>query len=194
MEELDPPPGPAQTSGFAITSLVLGLLGLSCACFTGLPAIIFGHLARGQIRRSQGAVTGDGIAVAGLVLGYVTTLLIGGFFMAGLMIPTIMGARTRADRTVCLTQVRAICEACEEYARDHGGEYPASFDLLQPYLRDPEALRCPSAEEWESRISYEIVFSGTNPDAGAVLIQETQARHESKRAYGYVDLTVEMAK
>ena len=32
---------------------------------------VCGHLARGEIRRSQGQIEGDGLAVVGLVLGYV---------------------------------------------------------------------------------------------------------------------------
>ncbi|NLE98064.1 MAG: DUF4190 domain-containing protein [Propionibacterium sp.] len=52
----------APTNAFAIVSLILGLVGVS------LLAIIFGHMARHQIRATgQG---GDGMALAGLILGY----------------------------------------------------------------------------------------------------------------------------
>jgi hypothetical protein len=51
------------TNGFAIASLVLGLLG------GNLLAVIFGHVARSQIRRT--GESGDGLALAGLILGYV---------------------------------------------------------------------------------------------------------------------------
>jgi len=33
-------------------------------------AVVFGHLAKAEIRRSKGFKTGDGIATAGLILGY----------------------------------------------------------------------------------------------------------------------------
>jgi hypothetical protein len=36
-----------------------------------LNAIIFGHVAHGQIKRGQGSVTGGGLATTGLVLGYI---------------------------------------------------------------------------------------------------------------------------
>ena len=55
------------TNGFAIASLVLGILWLEW--LGSVLAIIFGFVARAQIKRTgQG---GDGIAVAGLVLGFV---------------------------------------------------------------------------------------------------------------------------
>lgn len=52
------------TSGKAIASLVLSLLGIS------LLGVIFGHIARGEIRRAQGRVQGDGMALAGLIIGW----------------------------------------------------------------------------------------------------------------------------
>ena len=60
-------PGAGGTNGFAIASLVLGILTL-CGLGSVL-AVIFGHIALGQIKdRNQ---TGRGLAIAGLVLGYV---------------------------------------------------------------------------------------------------------------------------
>ena len=60
-----------QTSTMAIVSLVSGLLGLSLLPLVGsLVAIITGHMARAEIRRHPQAIEGDGLALAGLVLGY----------------------------------------------------------------------------------------------------------------------------
>ena len=74
-----PPANPAggrQTSGLAIVSLVAGILGWVMAPFiASVVAVVCGHLARGEIRRDPGRLEGDGIAVAGLVLGYANLLL-----------------------------------------------------------------------------------------------------------------------
>ena len=60
-----------QTSSLAVVSLVAGILGWTLLPFLGsLVAVVCGHMARGEIRRAQGALEGDGMAVAGLVLGY----------------------------------------------------------------------------------------------------------------------------
>src|ERR1700719_303137 len=62
------PAGPAQTSGKAIASLICGLLFF--VPFAFVAAVILGHLGLLEIRKSAGRLKGDGLALAGLVLGY----------------------------------------------------------------------------------------------------------------------------
>ena len=60
-----------RTSNLAIISLVSGILGWTFLPFVAsLVAIVTGHMARAEIRRSAGTLQGDGMAMAGLVLGY----------------------------------------------------------------------------------------------------------------------------
>ena len=62
---------PAETNALAIVSLIFGVLGWTLLPFIGMiVAIITGHIALGQVRTSNGAQTGEGLAIAGLVLGY----------------------------------------------------------------------------------------------------------------------------
>jgi hypothetical protein len=68
----------ARTSSLAIVSLVFGILTWCLLPFVGaLVAVVCGHLARGDIRRAppDAPQEGDGMAIAGLVLGYVHLLL-----------------------------------------------------------------------------------------------------------------------
>lgn len=51
-----------RTDGLAIASLVLGLLGF------GILPVVFGHIALARIRRTGDG--GSGLAIGGLVLGY----------------------------------------------------------------------------------------------------------------------------
>ena len=55
-----------QTSGLAITSLILGCASFVCWIFTGLPAVILGIVALRQINRSNGRIKGDGLAIGGM--------------------------------------------------------------------------------------------------------------------------------
>ena len=56
----------------AIASLVSGILGVVVCPFVGsLPAVITGHIALRQIAASGNTLGGRGLAIAGLVLGYV---------------------------------------------------------------------------------------------------------------------------
>ena len=64
-----PPMMPAQpTSGLAIGAMICGIAEIFTLGFAAIPAVILGHLARAQIKRT--GERGDGMAVAGLVLGY----------------------------------------------------------------------------------------------------------------------------
>lgn len=70
------PPGdisPAvPTSSLAIISLIAGILGLSLFPILGsVVAVITGPMARREIRESGGTLGGDGLATAGLVLGWI---------------------------------------------------------------------------------------------------------------------------
>ena len=67
-----------KTNGMAVASLVLGLVGLvACGFVTGIPAIITGFMGRTRIRESNGAETGEGLATAGIITGFVGTFLTG---------------------------------------------------------------------------------------------------------------------
>lgn len=78
-----PPYAQPETNIFAILSLVLSF-------FTGILGIIFGHIARHQIKRTGQA--GNGMALAGLIIGYVFVglyiLFIIGIFSIGMSDPT----------------------------------------------------------------------------------------------------------
>jgi len=65
------PPAP-RVAPIAIVSLVLAILSFFCGAFlTAIPAIVCGHVAWSAIKKSGGALHGKGIAIAGLILGYV---------------------------------------------------------------------------------------------------------------------------
>ncbi|MEV4254134.1 DUF4190 domain-containing protein [Spirillospora sp. NPDC049652] len=67
--------GPAAAppnNGMATASMVLGLIGIIFCGFTSVLAIIFGHIAQSQIKRTGEG--GAGMATAGLVLGYIVTV------------------------------------------------------------------------------------------------------------------------
>ena len=74
-----------QTNPLAIASMVCGMVALVFSPFA-IPAVIFGYIARRQIRRTGEG--GKGMVTTGLILGYVslavsTTLLVA--FLAGLI-------------------------------------------------------------------------------------------------------------
>ena len=65
-----------KTSGLAVASLVTGLL-FWCFVIPGIVAVVLGHLALEQIEDSAGAKTGRGLAIAGIILGWIGIGILG---------------------------------------------------------------------------------------------------------------------
>lgn len=64
-----------HTSGLAVASLVLGICSWTVLPFVAsLGAIITGHMARAEIRRRPHELDGDGLAIGGLILGWLMVL------------------------------------------------------------------------------------------------------------------------
>ncbi len=77
-----------RTSGLAVASMVLGILWIYW--IGSILAIIFGHIAISQAKKDE-SVRGKGMAIAGLVLGYVG--------LATLILVIIIVATTTETRT-----------------------------------------------------------------------------------------------
>ena len=63
----------AKTNGLAIASLACGLGQFLFGPLATIPAIVFGHMARSQIKRT--GEQGAGLALAGLLLGWAAVIL-----------------------------------------------------------------------------------------------------------------------
>lgn len=71
-----------KQSDLAVASMVTGILSwIFIPVLGALAAIITGHLAKKEIRESGGRLTGNGMAIAGLILGYVQL----GFFVLAII-------------------------------------------------------------------------------------------------------------
>ena len=88
-----PPGAPGSTNGWAIASLVLGILGV-----VGFPplipsilALIFGYKGKREIDRSDGTQQGRGLAVAGIILGWVAVVFA---FVIGIVLAFLLAVPT----------------------------------------------------------------------------------------------------
>ncbi len=115
-----------KTAGIAVTSLVLGILGLICiGPFAAIPAVICGHIAKSKIKEAAGALQGEGLALAGLILGYVSlglmVILIPVYATLGaIAIPSFMRARETSQMNACINNLRQIEAAKDQYALEQG--------------------------------------------------------------------------
>ena len=69
--------GPEKTSSKAVTSLVLGVLGLICCQLFGPVAWYLGRQELNNIRQGVGAAKDEGVAKAGMILGIIGSVLLG---------------------------------------------------------------------------------------------------------------------
>jgi hypothetical protein len=63
-------PAKRKSNGLAIASLICSCAGIFLVGIPAVLGIIFGFVARAQIRRSNGAQGGDGLALAGIIVGF----------------------------------------------------------------------------------------------------------------------------
>jgi hypothetical protein len=61
----------APTDGKAIAALVCGIVGVAVCAPVGIAAIVLGSQSRSSIAESGGRLQGDGMALAGLIMGWV---------------------------------------------------------------------------------------------------------------------------
>lgn len=82
---MEMPTGPARTDPKAIWGLVLSIVGLLvCGVVLQPIAIVLGFLSRKSIRESYGALKGDGLAIAAIVIGII------GFILSVIVLVTVL--------------------------------------------------------------------------------------------------------
>jgi competence protein ComGC len=136
---------PQQPCGLATVSLVLGICGLVLCILGplfGIPAVISGHIARSRINASGGFLSGDGLALAGLITGYIAIaaiLPIG--LLASIAVPNFVNARKQAQFQACIGNLKAIEGAKAAWELDNkksAEDTPSDDDLFgsEKYIRD----------------------------------------------------------
>jgi len=142
-----PPPPPGQstppsfvyversrTNGLAVAAMVLGILWIWW--IGSVLAVIFGHVSLSHIKRSNGAERGRGMAIAGLVLGYIgvaTLILVIALFV-------FAGSNTDdAGAAACEADAASVATAEEAYFAMNG-RYVPEQDLVPDFLRHESDL------------------------------------------------------
>lgn len=136
------PGGPAKTSGLAVTSLVLGILGFLGV--TAIAGIITGTIALVRINRSSGRLKGTGLAIAGLSLSAFMMLMV---VPAALLLPALAKAKGRAQSIHCMGNLKQLALACRMYAVDNKDTLPSAAtwcDDIQVNVADPRVYQCRS--------------------------------------------------
>jgi len=105
-----------------------------------VPAIILGHLALSDIKKKAGQLKGNGLAIAGMVMGYAQVV----FFpflliIAAIAIPNLLRARMAANEASAVGSLRTYNTAMVTYAAQcQNIGFPASVQKLGPGKGDCE--------------------------------------------------------
>ncbi len=168
-----PPPAapavPAQTSGMAVTSLVLGILGVVTCGITALVGLVLGIIAMVRIRNSGGRLSGNGLALAGTIVSGIFVLMIP-LFMA-LLLPAMAAGVQKAQEINCLNNEKQLALAVMVYSGDHTNHLPPAAtwcDAIQSAAGGSDKVfKCPAANPG-SRCDYAFNAKLDGLDAGKV--------------------------
>jgi hypothetical protein len=162
-----------RTSGLAISSLILGILGIITCGISSLVGIILGSVALAQIKKSGGQLKGEGLAIAGLCVSGLFLLFVP--VSAGLLLPALAKAKVRAQRIQCISNMKQINAQLQMWSLDHGGKFPPDLMALSNQLQSPKLLICPGeklrdrreANDWSdfSLIGSSYDYSGAGKDS-----------------------------
>jgi len=146
-------PAEPKNCGLAVWSLVLGILAivLSVVCIgplLGIPAVICGHMAYSRIKRSAGTLIGGGLALGGLITGYLSFALIPVIGMlAAIAIPNFVKARNTAQQNACIANLLQIDGAKQQWAvenKKQTTDTPTAQELETYLHRSFTTLKCPA--------------------------------------------------
>jgi competence protein ComGC len=124
-------PSQSKTSALAVTSLVFGILSIAClGPLFAIPAVICGHVAQSRIRKSAGALSGNGLAIGGFVTGYLGIAL--SILLLTIAVPNFIRAKHTAQKNFCINNLREIEGAKQNWALENNKQQtdaPSENDL-----------------------------------------------------------------
>jgi len=128
-------PSKPKTSGLAIASLILGIVGGCSLGLLSIVGLVLGIVASKKIKASGGTIGGRGMAVAGIIISIVT-LILGLVLAGGVFVAWFAGSKAigMAEQVVSETNITNLCKAAISYSADNGGALPPADSW-------PEALR-----------------------------------------------------
>lgn len=169
----------ARTNGLAVASLVCSLVGLIFIAIPSIVGIVFGFISRTQIRRSAGAQTGAGLALAGIIVGFVIVALWTLIFTVSAISGTRnMGSASiattiEADYSAAVPSVLPACPStagitCLENEERQIGQGIAHFATELSKLQLPVTVEAQQTELVELAKSYSqqllSLAASTSPD------------------------------
>ncbi len=145
-----------KTSAMAVTSLVLGVLGLFTCGFTALFGLILGIIAMVKVKNSGGKLSGNGLALAGVIVSGVFLFLMPLMILPAMLLPALAAAKQKAQEINCVNNEKQLALAIRIYSGDNKDKFPPAAtwcDAIKAGLGSEKVFKCPAADT-SSRCDY----------------------------------------
>jgi len=203
-------PSVKKTSGLAIASLVLGIVG---PCTVGLGSIIgliLGIVGLVKIGKSAGAKGGRGLAIAGIVVSAAGLLVLP--LLAGILLPAVFGALDTAKSAQSANNVHQLCTAAHKYAASHHQQLPPADSWPQVFKEEAglsaDVMTDPGDQQGGRAYAMNAALDGKGvaqngrtvlffecrpgaPPAGGPDLLPDKPRHARRYVFGFLDGHVE---
>jgi hypothetical protein len=190
-----------RKKGFAVASLVLGILGLPTVGLLLIGAmlgIVFGVIGLVKARNAPDEYAGKGLAVAGIALSILSVTLapvvLG--IIAAIAIPSLLRARVSANEAAVIGDLRSVVVAQASYQSINGGHYDTLECLTQPSSCIPgysgKALLSPELARAEARNGYHRAFYPGPPPSTPVAAAAVSP--SSATGFAYVAIPLQPGK
>jgi prepilin-type processing-associated H-X9-DG protein len=125
------------------------VLGLLTVGITALFGLILGAISIVRINRSNGALRGFGIALAGTIVSGLFLLVLP--IVAAMVLPALAQAKSKAQGIMCMNNMKQMALGVMIYANDHNDLFPGGenwCDAIQPYVGNNQAVfHCPGGRQ-----------------------------------------------
>ena len=198
--------GQAPKSGLALTSLIFGILSIVFCGLGGvgtLVAIICGHRALSRINQSGGVMAGRGMALAGLILGYISilTAIIEISMTAAIAVPVFVKVQEKGMEKVMVNNANQLQLACKSYAATNNGSYPETLEVLvEKGLLDAAKLQQFNSFKpsmWDGEPGFEYLGAGKSDSTTLaeteILVSKAQGKR-GERIVSYHDGSTMLVK
>ena len=164
-----------------------------------------GVIAMNQIRKSNGALKGYGLALAGTIISILFLL----FLPVAMLLPALAKAKQRAHTIQCLNNLRQLSVGTRMYAQEHQNHFPPAAtwcDALKSEVGSDKVFICPAANPedrcdyaYNSRLDgvdsreinpHTVLFFETDPGwntSGGAEIMSAKSRHGRTFVVAFAD-------
>jgi len=210
-------PEVAKICSPAIASLVLGVLGFCTFGLSGIAGFILGIIALSLIKKSAGRLTGQPLAITGIIISMASVIILPIFIFTSVFLPALIGSRQKARTVISMGNAKQLCVAMHLYCDNNDGRLPPVdrwTHLILPYIGNNRAILAVSPgrndkRPWAMNVQLEgrkineisnpqrtvLIFESTfpNPPAGG---PEMLPGKPNARGYliGFVDGHIESVR